>query len=73
VKHDAVVESFTRHEIKIVNELAKNGELFHTLINNFCPSIYGHEIVKAGLLLSLAGGSTCSRNSSHCLLVGDPG
>lgn len=56
-----------------MNELAKNGELFYALINNFCPSIYGHEIVKAGMLLSLVGGSTCNRNASHCLLVGDPG
>jgi DNA helicase MCM8 len=43
------------------------------MINNFCPSIYGHEIVKAGMLLSLVGGSNCNRNASHCLLVGDPG
>ncbi|CAK58982.1 unnamed protein product (macronuclear) [Paramecium tetraurelia] len=73
VKHEQINESFTRHEIKTVNDLAKSGELFYALINNFCPSIYGHEIVKAGLLLSLVGGSTCNRNASHCLLVGDPG
>lgn len=41
-----------------------------------CPSIYGHELVKAGLLLSLFGGSSPNsevREDIHVLLVGDPG
>ncbi len=47
-----------------------------------CPCIYGHELVKAGLLLALFGGvrkNGGSRNKVpirgdiHVLLVGDPG
>lgn len=47
-----------------------------------CPSIYGHELVKAGLLLALFGGvrkNAAARNrvpirgDVHVLLVGDPG
>lgn len=41
-----------------------------------CPAIYGHEMIKAGLLLSLFGGSsnqTSPRDDIHVLMVGDPG
>ncbi|CAF1608874.1 unnamed protein product, partial [Didymodactylos carnosus] len=52
------------------------------LVQSLCPGIYGHEIVKAGLLLGLFGGRTKSDDSSgkipirgdpHILIVGDPG
>lgn len=51
-------------------------KLFRFLVQSLCPKIYGHEIVKAGLLLALFGGtkgdSNC-RSDSHVLIVGDPG
>lgn len=31
--------------------------MLRTLVNSLCPAIYGHELVKAGLLLGLFGGS----------------
>lgn len=42
---------------------------------SLCPNIYGHEIVKAGLLLALFGGtkSDTVRAEPHILIVGDPG
>ena len=57
------------------------------LVSSLCPTIYGHELVKLGLLLSLfggtrvgageGGGSSSSSGSVrpdiHCLVVGDPG
>lgn len=46
-------------------------------MNSLCPSIFGHEIVKAGLLLGLTGGAQHvgrdSRCDPHILVVGDPG
>lgn len=45
-------------------------------MHSLCPNIYGHEIVKAGLILSLFGGNTKRaqlRDDIHILLVGDPG
>lgn len=45
-------------------------------MHSLCPNIYGHEMVKAGLILSLFGGSAKrarSRDDVHILLVGDPG
>lgn len=44
-------------------------------MHSLCPNIYGHEIVKAGLILSLFGGNArrAQRDDIHILLVGDPG
>lgn len=59
---------------------------FDLLVQSLCPNIFGHDMVKAGLLLSLLGGTPPSskgleevrsgvsiRSSIHCLIVGDPG
>lgn len=58
------------------------GQQLKQLVHALCPAIYGHELVKAGVLLSLFGGvrkgsedqaSAPVRGDIHCLLVGDPG
>jgi len=59
---------------------------FDLLVRSLCPSIIGHDMVKAGILLGLLGGTPPSssglediasgvsiRSSIHCLIVGDPG
>ncbi len=51
------------------------------IVNSLCPSIYGHELVKAGLCLALFGGTQQKvseggvrvRGDPHVLIVGDPG
>lgn len=46
------------------------------LVQSLCPSIFGHEVVKAGLLLAMFGGCQRyedSRANPHVLVVGDPG
>lgn len=47
---------------------------------SLCPAIYGHEMVKAGFILCLFGGSSKNetngvpvRGEPHILVVGDPG
>lgn len=55
---------------------------FKLLVHSLCPSIYGHEVVKAGLLLALFGAQQKNtgnnkklavRGDIHVLIVGDPG
>lgn len=59
----------------MLQEIHSEPALFRLLVNSLCPAIYGHEMVKAGLLLGLLGGSQGShtRADSHVLVVGDPG
>ncbi|WIA40343.1 hypothetical protein OEZ86_013710 [Tetradesmus obliquus] len=61
---------------------AYEGDQLRQLVSALCPTIYGHELVKAGLLLSLFGGvrkhGTSNnrvpiRGDINLLLVGDPG
>lgn len=58
------------------------GAQFRHLVHALCPAIYGHELIKAGLLLSLFGGvqknsgsNNCipTRGDIHVLICGDPG
>eukprot|EP00978_Attheya_sp_CCMP212_P039824 scaffold210971_cov61-Attheya_sp.AAC.3 len=59
---------------------------FDLLVRSICPSIIGHDMVKAGILLALLGGTPPAvevktkksnqfsiRTNSHVLIVGDPG
>lgn len=57
------------------------GDLFRLLVNSISPAIYGHQMVKAGILLTLMGGrkreslnsKITIRSDPHILIVGDPG
>lgn len=47
-------------------------------MHGFCPAIFGNEVLKAGLLLALFGGtrqpqSKRARSDIHVLMCGDPG
>ena len=75
---------FSLLDYSTVQEIwALKSDLMKLLVASLCPSIYGHEMVKAGLLLGLFGGSVkFSANSKnkvpvrgdpHILIVGDPG
>lgn len=50
--------------------------LFRLLISSLCPGIFGHELVKAGLLLSLFGGTVQNegvisrRSDINMLMIG---
>lgn len=50
--------SFTLLDYTAIQEIhAFKGQLFKLLVASLCPSIYGNEMVKAGLLLGLFGGT----------------
>ncbi|XP_066362627.1 probable DNA helicase MCM8 isoform X2 [Miscanthus floridulus] len=57
-------------------------DVFRRILQSFCPSIYGHELVKAGITLALFGGVQKNsmdqnkvpvRGDIHVIVVGDPG
>lgn len=75
---------FTEHEMELFQQIKNEPNPFNLLIHSLCPPIFGHEMVKAGLILALLGGSgngACENNSPgvgkrseiHVLIVGDPG
>ncbi|KAJ3005090.1 UNVERIFIED_CONTAM: DNA replication licensing factor mcm8, partial [Siphonaria sp. JEL0065] len=73
--------SFSRKDLYGIRQIHEVGaeDLFKLLVNSLCPAIFGHEIVKAGLLLALFGGRKRTLNESkdieirsnpHVLVVG---
>jgi len=65
-----------------IQRIQEEPELLRALVNSVCPAIFGHELVKTGLLLGLVGGCQryvndpnriAVRGDPHVLVVGDPG
>ncbi|XP_066524234.1 DNA helicase MCM8 [Hoplias malabaricus] len=78
---EASVE-FSLKDLYGIQEIQAQEELFKLIVNSLCPGIFGHLLVKAGLVLALFGG--CQkyvddknripiRGDPHVLVVGDPG
>ena len=71
---------FSTNDMKAINAIASEPNLFKVLVNSLCPKILGQEIVKAGLILSLFGGTVQDdnklrnaisvRGDTHVLVVG---
>ncbi|KFH10912.1 MCM2/3/5 family protein [Toxoplasma gondii MAS] len=65
-------------DLENLRMFARRPDLLSVLTRSFAPSICGHELVKRGLLLQLAGGMERVssvhriRGDIHVLLVGDP-
>ena len=38
--------------------MKNNQNVYYSLVKSFCPTIYGLELVKAGLLIGIIGGSS---------------
>eukprot|EP00668_Euglena_longa_P011981 GGOE01014403.1.p1 GENE.GGOE01014403.1~~GGOE01014403.1.p1 ORF type:complete len:781 (-),score=217.80 GGOE01014403.1:89-2266(-) len=73
-------EDWTAVEVRSIQAIARQADPFKAVVNSICPAIYGHELVKAGMVLVLFGGSqwpndpsSAARPDSHMLVVGDPG
>ena len=50
-------------EMEQISKLSERNDLFALLVKSACPSIWGHEMVKAGLILSLFGGTNYQMKS----------
>ncbi|XP_044450754.1 probable DNA helicase MCM8 [Triticum aestivum] len=77
-------ETFTDKDLKFITEYnSEHGaDVFRQILHSFCPSIYGHELVKAGITLALFGAvqkhsmdqnKVPIRGDIHVIIVGDPG
>ena len=56
--------NFTEEEKEII-KFSKDPRLFDNLIQNICPSIYGHHKLKEALILQLFGGVNTSTESKY--------
>uniref|UniRef100_UPI00358FB3BE DNA helicase MCM8 isoform X2 n=1 Tax=Myxine glutinosa TaxID=7769 RepID=UPI00358FB3BE len=77
-----IAMEFSLKDLFAVQEIQAQENLFRLIVHSICPTIYGHELVKAGLVLTLFGGcqryihdnnSIPVRGDPHILVVGDPG
>ncbi|CAJ1016612.1 MCM OB domain/MCM P-loop domain/AAA domain (dynein-related subfamily)/MCM AAA-lid domain containing protein, putative [Leishmania shawi] len=72
------LDSWSAEEAGRFYEVARHPQWFARLTASVAPSIFGMELVKQALLLSIVGGNRDknggeTRSSIHVLLVGDPG
>ncbi|XP_042475384.1 probable DNA helicase MCM8 [Macadamia integrifolia] len=76
--------SFSPRDLEFIVKFSEehDSDIFRQILQSICPSIYGHELVKAGITLSLFGGvrkhsadqnKVPVRGDIHVLVVGDPG
>lgn len=49
---------FSEHELRRIGDIALTDGCLGLLVNSLCPTIFGHDLVKLGLLLGLLGGTS---------------
>ena len=76
---DAYLQSLTSAEIEDLKQMVHSDHIYSRLVNSLAPMVYGHEIVKKGLLLQLMGGVSKVtpegmqlRGDLNICIVGDP-
>jgi len=68
----------TKQEKQICSKIQNETRLYQKLVDSICPSVFGHEEVKRGILLMLFGGVPKSsetmklRGDINVCIVGDP-
>ncbi|KAL2533674.1 minichromosome maintenance 8 [Abeliophyllum distichum] len=76
--------SFSARDLEFIVKFSEEygSDIFRQMLQSICPSIYGHELVKAGITLALFGGvrkhtmdqnKVPVRGDIHVIVVGDPG
>ncbi|KIY73986.1 mis5 protein [Cylindrobasidium torrendii FP15055 ss-10] len=75
----AFVESLTEQEFEELSNMINSDRIYSRLVESMAPTVFGHEIVKKGLLLQLMGGvhketkeGMNLRGDINICIVGDP-
>ncbi|KAH6632775.1 MCM2/3/5 family-domain-containing protein [Chaetomium tenue] len=76
---DAVLASYTAEEIADLRAMVHSDHIYGRLVQSLAPMVYGHEIVKKGILLQLLSGVSKTtpegmqlRGDINICIVGDP-
>ncbi|XP_046805238.1 DNA replication licensing factor REC [Lucilia cuprina] len=67
---------FTEKDLEAITMINGEEDSFKLLVHSLAPEVHGHELIKAGALLSLIGGAGSQVHDEeeiNILLVGDPG
>ncbi|RDL39970.1 DNA helicase [Venustampulla echinocandica] len=75
----ALLASMTQEEINDLRKMVHSKHLYARLVDSLAPMVYGHDIIKKGLLLQLVGGLSKTtpegmalRGDINICIVGDP-
>ncbi|KAL7272364.1 MCM DNA helicase complex subunit mcm6 [Rhizina undulata] len=78
-EQDEFLNSLTQAEIAELKTMVHSDHIYSRLVNSIAPTVYGHEIIKKGLLLQLMGGvhkitpeGMNLRGDINICIVGDP-
>ncbi|ORY90619.1 MCM2/3/5 family-domain-containing protein [Leucosporidium creatinivorum] len=73
------LQSLTKEEIEQLKSMVTTDHIYARLVSSIAPTVYGHEIVKKGILLQLMGGVHKNtpegmhlRGDLNVCIVGDP-
>lgn len=76
---DDFLNTLTPAEIAELKAMVHSDHIYSRLVNSIAPTVYGHEIIKKGLLLQLMGGvhkytpeGMALRGDINICIVGDP-
>jgi len=77
--YQAGLHSFSEEDIAAIREIKSKPNLSQILVNSIAPNVYGHDLVKKGILFMILGGvhkvtkdRTSLRGDINVLLIGDP-
>ena len=78
-REEMIRDRFNEEELKTVEEMRKEPELYRKMVASVAPNIYGHEDVKRGVLLLMFGGvhkrtreGISLRGDINVCIIGDP-
>lgn len=76
---DAFLRSLSQAEIDDLRSMVQSEAIYARLVNSIAPTVYGHEMIKKGILLQLMGGvhkqtpeGIHLRGDINICIVGDP-